>query len=288
MLKCEQCGKYYDITDIWKSKRFCSSFCSHSYAAKCVKHNDKKEAFCKKCGKYILISKCASIKNVLCDECKKTRRRKQLGFADIHKKQIRTLIKYFNFDESKNNNDDAELEYNRVKNGLYNLYWNEHKSSTEIAKIYKYPSSGNLSNKVFRYLNIPSKSCSFATHENILYSRLNYKSSNCNNYKHGWHNTWENKKVFLRSSYEFDYANYLDENKIKYDVENLKIEYFDTILNKIRIAIPDFYLIETNTIVEIKSNYTLDKQNMKDKFKAYKNLGYNTKLILEHKEIRNF
>ena len=38
-------------------------------------------------------------------------------------------------------------------------------------------------------------------------------------------------------------------------------------------------------IVEIKSSWTLDKQNMIDKMKAYKELGYNFKLICDHKEI---
>ena len=42
---------------------------------------------------------------------------------------------------------------------------------------------------------------------------------------------------------------------------------------------------DLNTIVEIKSNYTLDIQEMKDKVKEYKNLGYNFKLILEHQEV---
>ena len=38
-----------------------------------------------------------------------------------------------------------------------------------------------------------------------------------------------------------------------------------------------FYIQEQNLIVEIKSSYTLDIQNMRDKFKAYKKLGYNCK-----------
>jgi predicted nuclease of restriction endonuclease-like RecB superfamily len=54
---------------------------------------------------------------------------------------------------------------------------------------------------------------------------------------------------------------------------------------KQRVAIPDFYLSESNTIVEIKSNWTYDEQNMKDKFKVYKEHGYNFKLILEGKEV---
>ena len=288
MLKCEKCNKYYNITDIWKSTRFCSSFCAHSYISSFINHKCKKEGVCKRCGKKIFISKHASYNNSLCEECKKTRRRKQMGFADIHRKQIKTLIKYFGFDESKNNNDNAKLEYNRIRNELYDLYWNKHKSSTEIAKIYNYPNAGNLTNKVFKYLDIPSKSCYEASHENVLYNRINYLEISSNIYKHGWYNTWNNKKVYLRSSYEFDYAKYLDEHKINYEVEYFRIEYFDTQKNKLRIAIPDFYLVETNTLVEIKSNFTFDEQNMKDKFCAYKKLGYETKLILEHKNIDDF
>jgi hypothetical protein len=89
----------------------------------------------------------------------------------------------------------------------------------------------------------------------------------------------------LRSSYESDYASYLDKNKIVYEVESLRINYYDSQERKERIAIPDFYLPESNTIVEIKSSWTLDVINMIDKVKAYKENGYNFKLILEHKEV---
>ena len=115
------------------------------------------------------------------------------------------------------------------------------------------------------------------------------KYTQCHNfesiYKTGFHITWDNKKVWYRSSYELDYAKELDEKKIKYELETLRIWYFDTQKCIDRTAIPDFYLPETNTIVEIKSSYTYDKQNMDDKIKAYKKYGYNFKLILDHKEV---
>jgi len=53
-------------------------------------------------------------------------------------------------------------------------------------------------------------------------------------------------------------------------------------MNKQRVAIPDFYLPETNTIVEVKSKWTFDKQNMIDRRNAYLKLGYNFKLLYEH------
>ena len=78
----------------------------------------------------------------------------------------------------------------------------------------------------------------------------------------------------------------LDKAKISYQGEGyLRFEYYDTQMNKKRTAYPDFYLPESNTIVEIKSKFTLNPQNMVDKVKAYKEAGYNFKLILNHKEV---
>ena len=104
-------------------------------------------------------------------------------------------------------------------------------------------------------------------------------------YKTGWHTTWDGKEVYLRSSYEFNFAEQLDSQCIKYDVEALKIKYYDTQKAQYRCAIPDFYIYDTNTIVEIKSSWTLDKQNMIDKFIAYKQLGYNCKCICDNIEV---
>lgn len=91
--------------------------------------------------------------------------------------------------------------------------------------------------------------------------------------------------MYYRSSYEKEYIEQLNNQHVDFDIEAIRILYFDTKKNKQRVAIPDIYIPSTNTLVEIKSNYTLDLQNMKDKFTAYKNAGYNCKLILEHKEV---
>ena len=104
-------------------------------------------------------------------------------------------------------------------------------------------------------------------------------------YKHGWHTTWNNKQIYYRSSYEFEYAKQLDILQLDYTVENLRILYWDSQLLRQRTAIPDFYIPQTNTIIEVKSNYTYDRQNMVDKVKAYKKHGYNFKLILEGIEV---
>ena len=89
--------------------------------------------------------------------------------------------------------------------------------------------------------------------------RIQISSTNDFNYKHGIHLTWMGTEIYYRSSYELDFAKELDKKRIVYEVERLKIEYFDTQRQEMRIAIPDFYLPETNTIIEIKSSWTLDK-----------------------------
>ena len=67
-------------------------------------------------------------------------------------------------------------------------------------------------------------------------------------------------------------------------MESLTIQYYDSQKRKNRFAIPDFFIPERNLIVEIKSSYTIDKQNMLDKFKRYLELGYSTLLVCDHVE----
>ena len=212
----------------------------------------------------------------------------QNPFCQIHNyKQFNTLIKYFGFDKNKLGTIDVENEFNIIRQKLYDLYWNKKMSGLQIAEMYGYKNGHNLTQKIFKYLNIPTRSePEMFTQNAVLTGRLDHSNIfNKSIYKAGWYKTWDNKNVYLRSSYEQDYAKKLDEQKILYEVENLHIKYFDSIKKIYRIAIPDFYLPSTNTIIEIKSNYTLNLQEIKDKFYEYKKLGYNIKLILEHKEV---
>lgn len=278
---CENCGKYHDGS--YGSGRFCSASCRASFTnrtrGKRLKETkikisksltkEKPIRYCKFCGKLIENNS----NNYCSDTCRK-----------INQYKIPTLIKYFGYDKSLIGTNKAYSEFYRIKNLLYDLYWNQHMSSSEIATMFKYTSHvENLTNKVFVMLGIPKKTLSQSQTENLKYGRTNIPSAFT--YKASYHTTWNNKIVYLRSSNELVFAKELDDSKIEYEVENLRISYFDTILNKERIAIPDFYLPATNTLVEIKSTYTLDIQNMKDKFKAYNKLGYNTRLIVDFKDV---
>lgn len=245
-----------------------------------------KESICPICNKQILINKRANSNKTKCNDCKKCKTCNQYNCPEpnICKKYrvFNTLIKYFNFDKSKLKTKNLHKEYKRIRNILINHYYNEKLSLLDISKKYNYPDSRNL-NKVFHSLEIDRRSFSEAG-TNFYLNNDTLPTKNC--YKYGWHTTWDNKKVFLRSSYEFNYAKILDEQKIKYLVEHLRIPYWNTSKQKNRIAIPDFYIPESNTIIEIKSLYILKVQNdLFDKVKEYKKRKYKVKLIINNIEI---
>ena len=209
-------------------------------------------------------------------------------FCKKHNYQhFRTLIKYFGFDKAKLGTVEVESEFNRVRNYLYDLYWNKNLSSTELAKMFNYTSiPTNITQKFFKnYLDIPVKSCKYAVVENFLEGRELFVNP-YSRYKAKWHTAWNGKEVYLRSSYELDYALLLDEERVDYDVECLRIKYFNNQTQDYKCAIPDFYIPSENMIVEIKSNWTLNLPEMQDKKKAYLEQGYKFKLILEHKEVQ--
>lgn len=196
----------------------------------------------------------------------------------------------FGFNINSLGTSEAITEYYKCKDILYNEYIINKLSPKEI--YIKYNCNGFINNSetllhLFKFWRFNIRSHKEALSESILKNSLDIPKPNINKYpyKCGWHTTWDNKKIYYRSSYELDYAKYLDEKQIKYEVEYLRIRYFNSKYNMYKCAIPDFYLPETNEIVEIKSNYTLDIQNIIDKFTRYKELGYKIKLVLEHKEI---
>lgn len=272
----------------------------------------KKEAKCIDCGKLIYIGLRASSKTCRCDECKNNHL--QYIYPNKFKNGIKTsslncnifdircencYFKQHNICKSKSgiryklqtlqkycnlNISDYESTLNNyleIKHQIQNLIDNG-LSGVDICTIYfKCAKHGNT---IFEILEINTRNLKESVKNAVLQGKIGCEIL-YNQYKCGWHTTWNNKEVFLRSSYELDYAKELDENKIDYEVEFFRIKYWDSQKQEYKCAIPDFYIPSQNLIVEIKSNWTLDKQNMKDKFKAYQELGYNTKLICDYKTL---
>lgn len=88
-------------------------------------------------------------------------------------------------------------------------------------------------------------------------------------------------KLTLRSSWEHRVVTFLDANLIEYEWESLKIDYFDPIKSKMRKYIPDLYLPNTNTVIEIKPTAFLNNPVVIAKAEACKNLGYGFRFLTE-------
>jgi len=291
---CIKCGKEHNGS--FGSGKYCSRQCSNSRTIL----KEVKNVKCIKCGSEVSVGKRTNPKKVICKKCVKIKFCKYCGAEkgkckrpDICKKYqiFPSLIKYFGFNEKVIGTEQLYEEFERVKNLLIEDYITNELSTVEIQEKYKCFNQRVV--KAFKNFDIENRGLSKATSLAYINGKLDkYKLVNGNKgtghpqYVHGYHTTWNKKQVFLRSSYEFNYAKELDKEQIDYEVEKLRILYWDSQLLRQRIAIPDFYLTHTNTIIEIKSDYTLNEQNMKDKFKAYQNQGYNCKLILNKKEVK--
>lgn len=207
-------------------------------------------------------------------------------FACSKHQLIKSLVK-FGFDITAVGTERYVDEFYRIRTLLEKEYRENRITDEELKEKYGYTSGGANFHKILHSLDIKTYDHSDASRISFKIGRLGSSSNFPENTKfvQGKHITWNNKEVYLRSSFEFDYAKILDEQEINYEVEFLRIEYFDSQKNQNRIAVPDFYLPDTNEIIEIKSTATLDLQNMKDKFDEYKKLRYKPKLVLNHVEV---
>lgn len=203
--------------------------------------------------------------------------------SQLYKRKSQNLERLgFNYTE------DVESEYFKIQKLLYQEYHIKCESMLTIMKKYKIPSSRTM-DILFKLFDIDPRSLSDARSNSLLTGKSNLtgRSNSNENFKFAskqqWHRTWEGKDVYLRSSYELAYAKELDDKKIKYDTECIRILYFDSQKQKYRVAIPDFYLPDSNTIVEIKSEYWLNEENMKDKSQEYQRIGFNFQLIVDGK-----
>ncbi len=179
---------------------------------------------------------------------------------------------------------------------LYDLYWNRQLSLQEIKdKFPKYKKGLSSLRHTFIAIGIQTRTIKQAVNNFIKQHpdrAINQLELNRNyQFKSGWHTTWNNKQIFYRSSDELNFALQLDEKKINYEVEKVRIFYYDTQKQCERLAIVDFYLPDTNEIFEIKGymwKSETTKQNMRDKFVAYKKAGYIPHLIVNNIEEVDF
>jgi hypothetical protein len=303
-LTCKLCESEYKIPmtknnfNKGRYRKFCSKECSSKYSSSFINDNELKKANCTGCNNTVNIKKRASLSNVLCEFCKndiknekklnsvckycKSNNCNNVECSSFNKGRRSVFIK-FGFNEGLMGTDEFINEYNRIVDFLSDEY--KTMSLAEIGE--KYDVNYQTVWTLFKDSGIVRR--------NIKDSlKLAYSNGRCSipeieifPYKSGYHITWENNKIWYRSSYELDYCKILDGEKISYEVESKRIKYYDTQKCEYRTAIPDFYLCDSKTLVEIKSSYTYDEINMNDKFKAYEESGYKSILILDKVEVTN-
>lgn len=84
------------------------------------------------------------------------------------------------------------------------------------------------------------------------------------------HYNYNNKIIKFRSSWELIY--WINNKHLYY--EKIRIKYFDSIKQKVRVYITDFYEEETNTIIEVKPKKYQNQQYLDKKYACIQE-GYN-------------
>lgn len=281
--KCLNCGK--EFIKEYSSHNFCSRNCSAVFNNKkrTSKLNDKEKEE-KRIEQNRKLRESRRLKKKNCHIC---------GKCDCNNKEVcKHSIKWYNnlipfgFDISKIGTLEVYNEFYKVKDLLYKEYYDNLLSPSDIAKKYNYNKHFENILHILKCFGFETRNLSESSINACLNGKLNTKIKRISDYqfKHGWHVTWDNKKIYYRSSYELDYAKKLDDSRILYEVEYFRIKYWDTNENKYRVAIPDFFIVSENKIVEVKSRITFIKQNMVDKFIEYIKLGMTPILLLENKE----
>jgi len=193
----------------------------------------------------------------------------------------------FSFDITLLETIDIHSEYYRIKDLILKEYFDNNLSPKDIKMKYNYEKNYENILHILKSFGIKTRNLSESEVNACLNGKLSGTINNIKTkyqFKHGWHTTWNGKKVYYRSSYELKFAQELDERKIEYETEYFRIKYWDSQSLKYRVAIPDFYTIFNNKITEVKSRITFNKQNMIDKFNEYKKLGFDVSLLYENKE----
>lgn len=269
---CKKCGNIIPYEK--RNNEFCSKSCSNSYTnshrvrrpwteeqKSKVRKNQEGRYFCKYCGKLI------KTHSSICSNCKPYVRR------------LKTFTKFGLNDGSLSD------RYNKLKEIIYQDYFENFQSLEMISNSYDVDLTivYDIINKEFGGCRDSSESVLLAIRKGRLDPEIGLNSIKNYSFVSGKHKSWDGKIYCYRSSWEEQYMKELDEKKINYQYEPFRVEYFDSKRNVMRYAIPDFLLLDSNEIIEIKSSYTIKNQvqEMKDKFKSYKNLGYQPKLLLD-------
>jgi len=256
----------------YRHNKFCNKSCSASYNNTNRKPRPKelvpekmscKVYSCKACGQF--------------HQSNEHRKLCPCGLSEKYK-SFKGLQLYFDLKIDNIGTKQFILDFEECRKKAKNLYSTN--SLPSLATVVNHPdkTGGNIG-KLIKNLDIQFDSRG-TSHKKSLLQERSSPNGGPTTYKSGTFQ-YQSKKYYYRSSYELKFAKKLMSSDVSFEMESVRIEYFDSVKKTHRIAIPDFII--GPDIVEIKSNFTYDQQNMIDKFEAYKKMGYTPHLMLEHR-----
>ena len=317
---CPICSKEFESIIGSDDERFtCSIKCASIFFAEKRGISIKKSVKtikCRECGNIFDACGTVNINTIRCDDCKKIFKRKYkskyqrkntLIIKQKRKNRPKKIVSCISCGDSnslkgKYCSECKKYVQNRILFGkmgvigenlklsnkltlkiLKSVYFDEKKSTSYIYKEY-----GIKENTLFFFFRKNGISLRNNTQSNKNYrdsltqDELLLEMNRCHNntYKCGYHTTFDNRQVFLRSSYEKIISQYLDELKIYYEVESLRIEYMYN--NEVHDYIPDFFIPSKNMIIEAKGSYFYkkDKEKIDTKINTSIKMGYDTRLLI--------
>ncbi len=257
-MNCQKCG--IEIDGMYGSGKYCNRSCANSR-----QHLDKTK-------QKISIS---LLKEKYCYSCKDIISERKKYCSECHKYTKNIIL----FNKLKIKETNLQKANHIALDKLKNLYFNNHMSTLEIYE--KFNIKENTLFWFFKKNNIPLRNNSQAQNNGIKSGRVKPLKNIHTHYKEGWHTTWFNTKVYLRSSYEYKVAQHLDNKRVYYEVESKKIPFFYK--NEEHIYIPDFWIPDWNLLIETKGGYfyNRDKEKIKQQILSAENKGYLTLLLVD-------
>lgn len=295
---CETCGK--EFMEDWRTTpktrkksppRFCCRECANSH----IHSKETKEKIASSLIKNFLkenqiefneISNFEDLKDLSKRNGKKFKHKKEYKYpqdcvlgkferCQAFKNKSETLKK-LGFDFNKNWED----EFFRIRNNLYNLYYVEQLSFSQIREKYNINLNSYILSSYFKKFGLDKKrNPSEETRLRFLKGDMTINTPDESSFIHGWYYSDINQSNFYyRSNYELQLMKILDAHNIKYSCNAFKIKYFDSKLNVTRTGFPDFLLPDYKLVIETKGHIFYDEDNLNDRYKVIKDMGY--KLII--------
>ena len=226
---------------------------------------------CPKCGKELSYKnngsfKKAILKNTNCAECAKP---KDFKHSNETLRIISEKCKGYKHSQ------EALIKISNASKGKNNPMYGKSVYDCWIKKYGK-----EIADKKLKELSI-KRSKNASGENNPMYGRPSPEGSG-----NGWSGWYKN--IYFRSILELSYLKYLLDNNIKFEIAEKRkfaVQYFDNISGNKKNYFADFYLIDSQELIEVKPKKILETSKNKEKFKAARDIYKDKFIILTEDDI---